>query len=405
MTPHRLTAVQVRQIKKPGRHADGGGLYLMVDPSGARRWVLRIVVQGRRRDIGLGSARLVTLAEARETATLYRRTARSGADPVAEHRMSRSEALTFAAAARQVHAHYTPSWRNRKHAAQWLSTLETYAFPVFGAVAVDRVQSSDLLRALTPIWLQKPETARRVLQRVRTVFDWAKSAGHRTGDNPAEGVLRALPRQTDRNKHYAALPYEDIPRFVANLTGADAGVGMIPRLAFEFLILTAGRTNEVLGAEWCEIDTKNAVWTIPAHRMKARREHRVPLSPRAVEVLAEARKLAAEGQLIFPGRSAKRPLSNMVFLQALRRMGLDVTAHGFRSSFRDWAAEQTNFPREVCETALAHIIKNKAEAAYRRSDLLDKRRILMSDWADFIATERARLRRGVHETPQAANTA
>ena len=239
-----------------------------------------------------------------------------------------------------------------------------------------------MLRALTPIWLSKPETARRVRQRIRAVFDWAKGAGHRVGGNPVEGLTRALPRQNDRGEHHAAMPYADVPAFMEALRAS--GIGETTKLAFELLIMTAARTNEVLGARWEEIDLANAIWTIPAARMKTRREHRVPLAPRALAILNRAKELSAGSEFVFPGRSVARPLSNMVFLQALRRMKLAVTAHGFRSSFRDWAAECTNFPREVCEKALAHSIKNKAEAAYRRGDLLEKRRDLMFAWANYI---------------------
>lgn len=379
-----LTALQVRQIKSPGRHADGGGLYLFVEPTGARRWVLRTVVQGRRRDIGLGSARLVSLLEAREKAALYRKTAREGGDPIAQHRHVHAVVPTFKEAARLVHAAHAPGWRNQKHAAQWMSTLEQYAFPYFGDRRVDQVDAADVLRALTPIWLDKPETARRVRQRVRAVFDWSKGTGHRTGDNPIDGLARVLPRQNDRAEHHRALPYSEMPAFVASL--ADVNVGEPTRLALMFLIATAARTNEVLGARWDEIDFAKAVWTVPAERMKAAREHRVPLAPRTIAILKQVRDLSSGSDFIFPGRSTTRPLSNMVFLQVLRRMNLGITAHGFRSSFRDWAAEQTNFPREVCEEALAHINKNKVEAAYRRGDLLEKRRELMGAWADYINT-------------------
>ena len=377
-----LTAVQVRQIKTPGRHADGNGLYLLVEPTGAKRWVLRTVVRGRRRDIGLGSARLVPLADARETAALYRRTARAGGDPITEHRKPSVVVPTFEEGARLVHKQHALAWRNPKHAEQWINTLKRYAFPHFGDRRVDEIEPADVLRALSPIWLTKPETARRVRQRIRAVFDWAKGAGHRRGDNPVDGVARALPRQSDRAEHHAALPYAEVPAFIYAMRAS--GINEITKLAFEVLILTATRTGELLGARWEEIDLDSGVWTVPAERMKARREHRVPLAPEAVAILKRARELSADSDFVFPGRSVPRPLSNMVFLQTLRRMKVKVTAHGFRSAFRDWAAEHTNFPREVCEMALAHTIKNKAEAAYRRGDMLEKRRELMAAWASFV---------------------
>lgn len=377
-----LTTVQVRALKTPGRHADGNGLYLVVDRSGAKRWLLRTVVQGRRRDIGLGGVGLVSLAEAREKALAYRKVSRDGGDPLAERRKALATIPTFAEAAELVHAEHKATWKNAKHAAQWITTLRTYANPHFGSKRVDQIGTPDVLRALAPIWLTKCETASRVRQRIGTVLDWAKAAGHRSGDNPVEGVTRGLPKQGEREEHHAALPYAEVPAFVARLR-AMSGQGEIGRLAFEFLILTAARTSEVLGAQWSEIDDSEALWMVPASRMKAGREHRVPLSGQAREVLTRAKVLAGDSSLIFPGRSGTKPLSNMVFLMALRRMEMPITAHGFRLSFRDWAAEATNLPREVAEMALAHTIENRVEAAYRRGDLLDKRRDLMEQWAAF----------------------
>jgi integrase len=378
-----LTAVQVRQIKTPGRHADGNGLYLVVEPTGAKRWVLRTIVQGRRRDIGLGSARLVPLAEAREKATLFRKTARSGGDPIVVHRRAQKLVPTFEEAARLVHAQHSRAWQNPKHIAQWLTTLERYAFPVFGDRRVDQIDSADVLKALSPIWGSKPGTARRVHRRIRVVFDWAKGVGHRTGDNPVDGLLRVLPRQNQIAKHHSAMPYADVPAFVCALR--ESVIAETAKLGLEFLVLAAARTGEVLSARWSEIDLANGIWTIPAARAKTRREHRVPLAPRAMAIITRARELSADSEYVFQGRNAHRPLSNMTFLLALQRMELDFTTHGFRSSFRDWAAEQTSFPREVAEMSLAHTVANKVEAAYRRGDLLEKRRELMAAWADYIA--------------------
>lgn len=381
-----LTTVQVRALKTPGRYADGHGLYLVVDPSGSKRWLLRVVVQGKRRDIGLGGASLVTLAEAREKAFAYRKTARDGGDPLAERRRAQVTVPTFAEAAELVHADHQATWKNSKHAAQWITTLRTYANPHLGTKRVDQIETPDVLRALSPIWLTKAETARRVRQRIGTVLDWAKAAGHRSGDNPVEGVAKGLPKQGEREEHHAALPYAEVPSFVARLR-AMSGPGEIGRLAFEFLILTAARTGEVLGARWSEIDESERLWTVPAVRMKAGREHRVPLAGRALTILDRAKELSGGSALVFPGRGGERPLSNMVFLMALRRMGQTITAHGFRSSFRDWAAETTTLPREVSEMALAHTIENRVEAAYRRGDLLKKRRELMERWASFCVEE------------------
>lgn len=381
-----LTAVQVRTLKAPGRYADGNGLYLVIEPSGSKRWLLRTVVQGRRRDIGLGGAVLVTLAEARDKALAYRKLARDGGDPLAERRKARVTVPNFAEAAEQVHEEHKASWENAKHAAQWIQTLRTYVIPQLGTRRVDQIETPDVLRVQSPIWLTKPETARRVRQRIGTVLDWAKAAGHRTGDNPGEGVAKGLPKQGEREEHHAALPYSKVPAFVADLSKGERGE--IARLAFEFLILTAARTSEVLGAEWAEIDEAEGLWTVPGRRMKKRREHRVPLSGRALAILKEAKPLAGDSTFIFPGRSGTKPLSNMVFEMALRRKKLAITTHGFRSSFRDWASETTSFPREVAEMALAHVIENRVGAAYRRGDLLAKRREMMEQWAAFCVGDR-----------------
>lgn len=388
MHPYQaLTPFKLRSLKRPGRYADGNGLYLMVAPSGAKRWVLRTIVQGRRRDIGLGGLRLVSLAEAREAARHYRKVARDGGDPIAERRQARVTAPTFEQAARAVHRQRAPAWRNPKHKDQWINSLTEYAFPIIGGLRVDQIAAPDVLRVLSPIWLAKAETARRVRQRMHAVFDWAKASGHRSGDNPVDGVAKGLPKQPDRIRHHAALAYADMPSFI-NTLRADS-IGEPVKLAFEFLILTATRTSETLNARWTEIDFKERVWTIPAERMKAGRAHRVPLAPRAVEILERAKALAGDSNLVFPGRKHDAPMSNMVFLMALRRMELDVTGHGFRSAFRDWASERTNFSRDVCEMALAHTIKDKAEAAYRRGDLIDKRRALMNAWAAYAAAKSA----------------
>jgi integrase len=379
-----LTAVQVRQLKQPGRYADGNGLYLVVDPSGAKRWLLRLVVQGRRRDIGLGGAGLVPLAEARERALAHRKTAREGGDPLAERRKAQDIVPTFAEAVERVHSEHRASWANAKHAQQWRNTLQQYACPQLGPRRVDQIDTPDVLRVLAPIWLSKPETARRVRQRIGTVLDWAKAAGYRTGENPIEGVAKGLPKQGDRDEHHAALPYAQVPSFIGQLRATE--VSEVSRLAFEFLILTAARTGEVLGARWDEISVTERLWTVPAVRMKAKREHRVPLSDRSLAILIRARELAAGSPFVFPGRSGEKPLSNMVFLMLLRRMALAITAHGFRSSFRDWAGECTSLPREVAEMALAHAVENRVEAAYARSDLLERRRDLMKQWADFVSS-------------------
>lgn len=382
-----LSAFKIRSLNEPGRYADGNGLYLIVDPSGAKRWMLRTVVQGRRRDIGLGGTMLVSLAEAREKALSYRKRAREGGDPLAEkRRVEEAKAPMFSEAARRVFDEHNPSWKNVKHASQWMNTLRQYAFPVIGDVPVNEIDSPHVLRVLSPIWLSKPETARRVRQRIGTVLSWAKAAGFRTGDNPVEGVAKGLPKQRDRNQHHAAMPFADVPNFVARLRG-DTENGEMTRLALEFLILTATRTGEVLGAKWQEIDESGQVWTIPADRMKAGRAHRVPLSSGCRETLERAKLLSGGSECLFPGRTIARPMSNMAFNMMLRRMDVPFTVHGFRSSFRDWAAECTNYSREICEMALAHTVSNKVEAAYRRTDLFDRRRALMEEWASFLSSD------------------
>jgi integrase len=375
----KLTAVAVRKLG-PGRHADGGGLYLVVDPSGARRWLLRIVAQGKRRDIGLGGAQTVSLADAREKARLLRAIARGGGNPLAERDKNRGAAITFEAATRCFHAEQiVPNAKNGKHVAQWLTTVETYAFPVMGAKPVDMVDQSDVLRALSPIWTETPETARRVRQRVRAVLDWARIAGLRHGINPVEGVELGLPRQRDRVTHFAALPWQDVPTVMERIA-AIKGMGA---LALRFAILTAARSGEVRGASWAEINMDAAVWIIPAERMKAEKEHRVPLSRPALEVLREAKALATRtGDLVFPAMKAGRPLSDMTLSAVLKRLEIAVTVHGFRSTFRDWAEEATSYPHEVKEAALAHTVKNKTEGAYRRTDLFDKRREMMREWGE-----------------------
>lgn len=380
-----LSPAKVRSLSTPGKHADGNGLYLIVDPSGAKRWLLRTVVQGKRTDIGLGGLRVVSLAQAREETVRLRAMARDGADPLAARQAEKRTTPTFEAAATKVHESHTGSWRNEKHKKQWIDTLKQHVFPVFGKKQIGSITSADAMQALSPIWTTKPETARRVLQRIRTVMDWAKASGHRVGDNPVEGVTKALPKQTAPREHHAALPYQKVANFIKKLDKSDAGESA--RLAFEFTILTTARTNEVLGAKWNEIDFQKKTWTIPATRMKAKQAHRVPLASRCIEILEKSQKLNKASDYIFPGRGDKKPLSNMVFLMILRRMEIEVTAHGFRSSFRDWASEQTNYPNAVCEAALAHTIKDKVEAAYHRTDLFEKRRSLMAEWADYCKTK------------------
>lgn len=383
-----LTAATVRNLQSPGLHADGNNLYLKIDGNGAKRWVQRVTIKGKRRDIGLGSAKLVSLAEARDLATANLKAARSGGDPLADKRQAQA-ILTFKEAAEKVHALNEPHWKNDKHGAQWISTMREYVFQHFGSKRVTEVDGADVLRALTPIWHTREETARRVKQRIGTVFKWAMAQGWRL-DNPAESVTKALPRQ-DRSKvrHHPALPYRDVPSAIQTVSSSAAAVAT--KLAFEFLVHTATRSNEVRLATWGEVDFDRALWIIPKERMKAKREHRVPLSDRCVAILRQAHALREEptdAELIFPGSKPNKPISDMTLSKLMKELKIAAVPHGFRSSFRVWAGETTNHPHEVMEAALAHTIKNKAEAAYARSDLLAKRKKLMDDWSEYVTTQK-----------------
>lgn len=377
-----LTAAFVQKIKNRGRYGDGNGLYLVVDRPGIARWVLRVQFNGRRRDVGLGSARIVSLSDAREIAHEVRKKAKKGVDPVAARRAEREGVPTFEACAKTVHAANLKSWRNGKHTAQWLSSLEAYAYPTIGKRPVNKIETGDILKILMPIWTEKPETARRVLQRLRTVLDHATAAGHRSGENPCRIAMLGLPKQGGAVRHFAALPYAGLPAFIVKLRGAECDA--VVRLALEFLILTAARSGEVRGATRNEFDLKAGLWTIPAQRMKAEREHVVPLSDRAITIVQAACQLVPGSKIVFSSRRIMgKPLSDMALTMVIRRLQVKATAHGFRSTFRDWCSEETSFPSEVAEMALAHAIESKVEAAYRRGNLLEKRRDLMSAWCSY----------------------
>lgn len=385
-TLNRLSALQAAKLKTPGRHSDGGGLYLSIDNVGRRRWVFMYARQGRRVELGLGSGRDLSLAHARIEASALRSVLANGDDPKAAR--SRGDGIpTFGECADAYVKVMKPSWRNAKHAAQWSMTLKTYAQPIRD-LRVDEIATQDVLDILQPLWKRVPETAKRLRGRIENVLDAAKAKGHRSGENPARwrGHLdQLLPkRQVLTRGHHMALAYDAIPAFMDDLRARPA----VAALALEFTILTACRTNEVLGACWEEIDLDKRVWTIPAARMKAAREHRVPLSPRSLEILRAMRKQSLES-FVFPGPRPKAPLSTMAMAMLLRRMKAESTVHGFRSSFRDWASETTSFPHEVCEMALAHAIDNKAEAAYRRGDLFEKRRKLMEAWGAYSTTPKS----------------
>jgi integrase len=383
---NRLNARAAATITKHGRHADGGGLYLSISPNGGRRWVFLFRWRGKPTEIGFGSARDVTLARARELATQARANLAEGINP--KDARTPTKGAMFGECADRVIEAMRPSWRNGKHAAQWEMTLNVYAAPL-RRLPVDKIGTDDVLSVLKPLWNHKPETASRLRGRIERVLDAAKAQGLRSGENPARwrGHLdQLLPkRQRLTRGHHAAMNYADLPAFMTALHARQATAA----LALEFAILTAARSGEVLGARWEEFDLDRGVWTVPATRMKAGREHRVPLSRRAIDVV-KAMHEANNSDFVFPGQKPGKPLSVMALEMVLRRMKIEnATVHGFRSGFRDWAAERTQFTNEVCEAALAHVIENKAEAAYRRGDLFDKRRKLMEAWATYCTVPKA----------------
>ena len=390
----RLSDRFIRTVKQAGYYADGDGLYLQVSPAATKSWIFRYARQGKEREMGLGSERVFSLAQVRAKVSDARRLLVEGVDPIAardgqraQERLQKAGTLTFAKCAEKYIGAHRAGWRNPKHVAQWENTLDTYAGPVIGQLAVKDVDTALVLRTLEPIWAKKPETASRLRGRIERILDWARVMGYRSGENPARwrghlDKLLASALNRKNREHLAALPYDEIGAFVEELRTME---GTAAR-ALEFLILTAARTGEVIGAPPNEFDAGKDLWTIPAARMKAGREHRVPLSPRALEI-ANAQPA---GTFLFAGGKEKQPLSDMAMLKLLRRMGRSgLTVHGFRSTFRDWAAERTSYPREVCEMALAHSISGKVEAAYRRGDLFEKRQRLMFEWSRFCDTPKA----------------
>lgn len=384
-TLNKLTAVQAAKLTTPGRHSDGGGLYLFIDDAKRRRWIFMYTRRGKRTELGLGGGRDMSLAAARTEAAALRAILAAGGDPKAERDKLKGVPSFGDFADAYVEA-MTPSWRNPKHAAQWKMTLTKYAAPLRHR-PIDEIGTDEILGVLEPLWKRTPETAERLRGRIENVLSAAKAKGYRSGENPAlwRGHLdQLLPkRQRLSRGHHAALPYAAAPAFMEDLRVRSA---MAAR-ALEFTILTAARSGEVLGARWNEIDLQNKLWTVPAVRMKAGREHRVPLSPRAIDIVEAMAELGTDG-FVFSGPKPGTPLSSMAMAMLLRRMKVDVTVHGFRSTFRDWASEVTSFPHEVCEIALAHAIANKAEAAYRRGDLFEKRRKLMDAWSSYCAAAR-----------------
>lgn len=384
----KLTANEVKAaLGKPGTYSDGDGLFLKVSPTGGASWLLRVQHEGKRRDIGLGSAKLVTLASARAKAAEARKATREdGRDLVAEKRKAKAASVTFREAALTYYETHKNQWSNAKSEDQWINSMEAYAFPSLGSKPVGSITAGEIITAISKVWTEKPETGRRVKQRIRAVLNFAHARGWRSTEAPSDALAagNGLPKQKG-GKHHPAMPYADVPAFITRLRTAG---GTWSRLALEFAILTAARSQEVRWATWNEIDLDKALWTVPAGHMKMRIEHVVPLCPEACAVLYSAMKIRREGtDLIFPGANGGA-MSDMTLLGVLRRMKEASTVHGFRSSFRTWVAEETNFPGEVAEAALAHQNRNEVERAYQRGGLLDKRRTLMDAWGEYCTTDR-----------------
>ena len=383
MSKDKLTALGVKAATKPGTYGDGGGLMLVVKPSGARSWILRIQVAGKRRDFGLGSETKVSLATARGAADELRKLYHKGIDPVAKKKADRlAEAVipTFRDAAKLAHDEQQGGWRNTKHRRDWLSSLEMHAFPALGDIRIDRITAPMVRDVLLPIWLERPETASRVRQRVRATIEWAQSKGYRGGIDIAAKVLR-LPKQPKRDAHFRAMAYEVLPAFMAELRAAPETMG---RMALMFAILTAARSGEARGATWDEVDLVSAQWTIPDVRMKAGREHVVPLSKPALALLERAalHRKGEAGELLFPG-TKRQALSDMTLLKVMRDMKRKEHVHGFRGCFKVWASETTSFPDAASEAALAHADRDKTRASYRQTDFRKLRVDLMAAWAEF----------------------
>ena len=381
-----LSATAVRNLKEPGKYYDLHGLFLRIEPTGSRRWVQRVSVAGRQREIGLGSADLVTLSEARELAVSNKKLARGGGDPLAA-KQERLAIPSLNEAIDKVIELNAPTWTNAKHAAQFKSTLTNYVTPKLGRRPVSDIQTADILGILTPIWSSKGETARRVKQRIGTVMKWAIAQGYRAND-PTLALNQVLPKQNRKPKHRAALPHTDVSECLKSIHQSDAMLST--KLAIELLVLTATRSGEVRLAEWSEVDLETRIWKIPSNRMKMREEHIIPLSNRAIAVLKQAQTLSTDG-LIFPGMKRGRPMSDATMSKLVKELGYPVDIHGFRTSFRTWVQEQTNTAHEVAERALAHKTTNKVEAAYARSDLFEKRRKLMDAWATYLSDEPAKV--------------
>jgi len=392
---NRLSPLEVKALEEPGYHHDGGGLYLQLTHGAGKSWVLRYAIGGKRREMGLGPYPAVSLAAARKLASDARSLAKAGQDPIAarnaeraRQRVEEARGITFDKAVEQFLRGNEAGWRNEKHRKEWSKTIKVYASPLIGSLPVGSIDTSHVTKVLDPIWHKKTETASRLRGRIERVLDWSRVRGYRpSGENPARwrGHLEQI--YPGRSKvrpvvHHAAAPVDEMPEVYGRLCASDD----VAALALRFIILTAARVGEAAGAMWAEIDLAGEMWTIPASRMKAGRPHRVPLSSEAIAILRKLSEVRT-GAAVFPGRAAHRPLSTRTLLRALNIIaGTQATIHGFRSTFRDWAAERTNFPREVAEMALAHVIGSKVEAAYRRGDLIEKRAAMMAQWATFVTT-------------------
>ena len=395
---NRLSARTVESTKKAGLIADGGGLYLQVGKLGAKSWLYRFMLNGRAREMGLGSLLAVSLANAREKAARCRSLLADGIDPIEARKADRRKNLevdlktiNFKAAAEAYIETHEPAWKNTKHASQWRNTLRADAYPIAGNLLVSEIDTEIVMQILRPIWALKPETAGRLRGRIERILDWATVSGFRQGQNPAQwrGHLENLLPAKSRIhsvKHHPAMPYQEVGDFILQLREMDG----VAAQALEFTIFTAARSSEVRGALWNEFDFERGLWTIPSSRTKAGKEHRIPLAERPLQIIRNMRDVAS-AEFVFPGGKPGRGLSDMALLSVLRRLGIKQTVHGFRSSFRDWTAEQTQFPREVAEQSLAHTVGNKVEAAYLRSDLFEKRRHLMQTWATYLDTPKGQV--------------
>lgn len=381
MTAPKLSATSLTKLRKtPGRYGDGGGLFLEVGANGAASWLVRMQKAGKRRDFGLGSLDKVSLADARKARDLVRGQFEAGLDPVVERKKAEG-VPTFKVAALAVHKAQKKAWSEGKHQSQWIRTLETYAFPVIGDLPVNKIDNHAILNVLGPIWIDKNETARRVRQRIGAVLDWAFVKGYRETEAPMRALGKGLPRVTAARGHHEAMPFTDVAGFMARLRAGEDTMG---RLALEALVLTAARSGEVRGAVWDELDLEAGLWSIPAERMKRKKPHTIPLSPAAVAVFKRALALrTGDAALVFPGLVKDKSISDATMAKVLKVMGETAKPHGFRSSFKDWAGEVGGFPNELSEAALAHAVANKSEAAYRRGNLLDRRRAMMTAWADY----------------------